>query len=75
MKRNCPHCRSIETFRSHRRGAVERYLLRVVGVRPFRCLNCDVRFYDFCQFREEALRNTKATGTLFSPGSDVAETD
>jgi hypothetical protein len=75
MKRSCPHCRSVETFRSHRRGTVERFLLRVVGVRPFRCLNCDVRYYDFCRFGQDALRNTKAAGTLVSPGSGIAENE
>ena len=75
MKRDCPHCRSVETSRSHRRGTIERYLLRVVGIRPFRCLNCDVRFYDFCEFGTDSLRRTKAAGTLFSPGSDVAGSD
>ena len=44
-KRYCPHCGSAEVFRSHRRGAMERYLLRAIGVRPFRCVNCDARFY------------------------------
>ena len=44
-KRLCPHCGSSEIFRSHRRNAVERYLLRAIGVRPFRCVNCDARFY------------------------------
>jgi hypothetical protein len=59
-KRNCPFCRSIETFRSHRRGTVERYLLAVVSVRPFRCLNCDARFYAFARFDDETSVNTKA---------------
>ena len=44
-KRHCPHCGSSEVFRSHRRGTVERYLLRSIGVRPFRCVNCNARFY------------------------------
>ena len=44
-KRPCPCCGSPEVFRSHRRGTVERYLLRSIGVRPFRCVNCDARFY------------------------------
>jgi DNA-directed RNA polymerase subunit RPC12/RpoP len=44
-KRHCPHCGSAEVFRSHRRDAVERYLLRAIGMRPFRCVNCDARFY------------------------------
>jgi hypothetical protein len=44
-KRPCPYCGVSEVFRSHRRGTMERYLLRAVGVRPFRCVNCDARFY------------------------------
>ncbi len=44
-QRLCPHCGSPEISRSHRRGTVEKYLLRAVGVRPFRCANCDARFY------------------------------
>jgi len=43
-KRVCPHCGSSEVYRSHRHGTVEKYLLRAVGVRPFRCVNCDARF-------------------------------
>jgi hypothetical protein len=58
-KLNCPQCRSIETSRSHRRGAVERYLLAVIGVRPFRCLNCDARFYSFARCDEETSLNNK----------------
>jgi len=46
-KRVCPHCRSLATSRSHRHGSVERYLLRVIGVLPYRCLDCDARFYVF----------------------------
>ena len=41
----CPYCGSAEVFRSHRRGAMEKFLLRPIGVRPFRCVNCDARFY------------------------------
>ena len=44
-KRPCPYCGGSEVFRSHRRGPTERYLLRAIGVRPFRCVNCDARFY------------------------------
>jgi hypothetical protein len=32
-KRLCPRCNSSEVFRSHRHGAMERYLLRAIGVR------------------------------------------
>jgi DNA polymerase II large subunit len=44
-KRPCPYCGGSEIFRSHRRGAVEKYLLRAIRVRPFRCVDCDARFY------------------------------
>jgi hypothetical protein len=44
-KRLCPYCRSDYVGRSHRRGPVERYLLRVIGVGVYRCENCDGRFY------------------------------
>ena len=44
-KRPCPHCGGSEVFRSHSRGPTERYLLHAVGVRPFRCVNCNARFY------------------------------
>jgi hypothetical protein len=44
-ERHCPRCGSAEVFRSHRRGTMERYLLRAIGMRPFRCVNCDARFY------------------------------
>ena len=33
FKRLCPHCGSSELFRSHRRNAVKKYLLRSIGVR------------------------------------------
>jgi hypothetical protein len=42
--RFCPRCRSAATQRSHRRGALEA-LLTFVPVRPFRCMDCDRRFY------------------------------
>jgi len=46
-KRRCPHCRSVETARSHRRGLIEKYLLRAIHVRVYRCDDCSARFYAF----------------------------
>jgi hypothetical protein len=31
------YCRSVETARSHRRGPIEKYLLRAIHVRVWRC--------------------------------------
>jgi hypothetical protein len=59
-KRLCPNCRSAESSRSHRSGPLEKYILGVLGVRPYRCMNCDVRFYAFSRFNEESSENNKA---------------
>jgi len=45
----CPYCRSVEIARSHRRGRVAKYLLRVIHVRVYRCDDCNVRCYAFSQ--------------------------
>jgi hypothetical protein len=59
-KRLCPNCRSAESSRSHRSGPLEKYILGVLGVRPYRCMNCDVRFYAFSRFNEESSPANKA---------------
>jgi hypothetical protein len=41
----CPSCGSSKICRSRRWGFVERTLLNIIFVRPFRCLTCDDRFY------------------------------
>jgi hypothetical protein len=46
-RRSCPHCRSVEVTRSHRRGPIEKYLLRAIHVRVYRCDDCNSRFYGF----------------------------
>ena len=59
-KRLCPRCGSSEVFRSHSRGTLERYLLRAVGVRPFRCVNCNARFYRRTDSGSRASQDIKA---------------
>jgi hypothetical protein len=46
-KRLCPYCQSAEIARSHRRGPIEKYLLRAIHVRVYRCDDCNSRFYGF----------------------------
>jgi hypothetical protein len=46
-RRLCPYCRSVEIARSHRRGPIEKYLLRAIRVRVYRCDDCNSRFYGF----------------------------
>ena len=41
----CPICRGKGLRRSKRRGIVESKILSLLSVRPFRCMDCDYRFY------------------------------
>lgn len=41
----CPYCQSKAVRRSMRRGMLELAILRLVPLRPFRCKDCDHRFY------------------------------
>jgi len=50
-KRECQNCGSVENYRSHRNGPLETYL-GAIGVRPYRCLNCGVRFYAYSRCDE-----------------------
>ena len=41
----CPVCGQQTIRRSRRRGWLERYLMPVIRMRPYRCEHCDWRFY------------------------------
>jgi len=43
--RSCPACRSSEVFASHRQSLLERGPLTWLAVLPFRCGDCQARFY------------------------------
>jgi DNA-directed RNA polymerase subunit RPC12/RpoP len=42
---SCPHCRSKTIRRSKRKGMFESSILRLTPVRPFRCKDCNHRFF------------------------------
>jgi len=42
---NCPLCHSKRIHRSKRKGIIERGILAMIFVRPFRCERCDLRFF------------------------------
>jgi len=46
-KRYCPECRSQKVRRSQMRGFWERGVLKMIGVRAYRCEGCDKRYYKF----------------------------
>lgn len=53
--RVCPRCECKSIRRSHRVGFTERYLLRMSFIRPYRCLDCDRRFYLYDGIRRFSL--------------------
>ena len=42
---SCPQCQSGRIHRSRRKGIMERQILTMIFVRPFRCEKCDCRFF------------------------------
>jgi C4-type Zn-finger protein len=42
---SCPLCHSKRIHRSKRKGLIERVILAMVFIRPFRCERCDYRFF------------------------------
>ncbi len=55
----CPNCESSMIRRSMRRGFVERVFLRLTLVWPYRCDDCDLRFWGF-QRQVPAQRDSRA---------------
>jgi len=41
----CPNCQSARIHQSRRKGILERVILALLFVRPFRCERCDERFF------------------------------
>lgn len=47
-KMKCPVCGNADIHRSHRRGLFER-MLSLILLRPFRCMDCNKRFWRFAR--------------------------
>lgn len=43
----CPRCKSLAIRRTLRDGFVEQMLLRLLKLAPYRCNDCEKRFFDF----------------------------
>jgi hypothetical protein len=57
--KSCPWCHSERTHLSRRKGILEKTILTVLFVRPFRCSTCDHRF-----FRASFLSNPNESRTV-----------
>jgi DNA-directed RNA polymerase subunit RPC12/RpoP len=58
---SCPHCQSKATRRSKRRGTFELTVLSLIPMRPFRCEDCDRRFYAFASPTGAIQSDTEAS--------------
>jgi transposase-like protein len=54
-KRACPWCGCTDVHRSRRRGLIDRGLNQLLRISPYRCEECDRRFYG-----REVLRPLRA---------------
>lgn len=52
-ERACPACGGRNVHRSRRHGLLERTLLRLLRLRPYRCPDCNYRFYAFGRRRPQ----------------------
>ena len=50
----CPRCQGESVHRSHRRGMVERVVCALLLISPFRCEDCDYRYFRFRPLRAHA---------------------
>jgi hypothetical protein len=46
-RNTCPRCQAHTVRLSHRRGPIERLLCALLRISPFRCEECDHRYYWF----------------------------
>jgi hypothetical protein len=63
---SCPVCATNGIYASHRRGVLERGPLSWIGVFPFRCGQCNARFYRFAP----GAKRRRVERTLVPTGSD-----
>jgi hypothetical protein len=61
---SCPVCRALDVQASHRRGTLERGPLTWLGILPFRCGQCQTRFY---KFAVKDPRRRRSAGNVIPP--------
>jgi DNA-directed RNA polymerase subunit RPC12/RpoP len=66
----CPQCASQDTRRSERRGPFERVVLPLLYMRPYRCMDCDARFYARRRLKAAIIEQRGANPTML--GADEA---
>ena len=57
----CPSCKSSRLRRTHRIGVLERTLSKIFGLRPYRCKECDDRFFRIKTHRKLIAQSLAST--------------
>ena len=52
--RICPYCKSARVSRSARRSLFERAVLSLLSLRPYRCRECERRYYGFTFLKKDS---------------------
>jgi hypothetical protein len=68
QKIRCPSCDSHRIHQSRRKGLLEKWLLAMIFVRPFRCERCDLRFFTWSVKRIPDALHRVRNGELVPPG-------
>lgn len=45
MPIHCPSCQGTNITKSKRKGLFESIVFKLIDIRPYRCLSCDLRFF------------------------------
>ncbi len=59
----CPTCQSTSCYRSRRRGVAEFFLHYVLFTSPYRCKDCDQRYFRRRSFKDAAKAAVEQTPT------------
>jgi uncharacterized protein with PIN domain len=64
QSKRCPNCGSASIRRSRRNGVIEKILLKALALHPYRCEECDDRYFRLGMWREpHEQTQTLASGT------------
>ncbi len=61
--RTCPFCESTRMSRSARKGFFERVVIAFFLLRPYRCVECDGRYYSFTFLKKVPRESTRQVET------------
>ena len=71
--RICPYCKSTHVSRSARKGFFERVVIALFSLRPYRCKECEGRYYSFTFLKKVPRESTGQVETGQGHALDSAQ--